>query len=183
MVTEKKVKVIGTQQYINAQTGEIEEMQVTNIEERDFNFTKVWLSNFLLTLDIIGNQKIKIAEHIIDNLDKENRFIGTIRSIAKETNTAPQTVNLTLKALLDADFLRKVQTGVYIVNPNIVFKGSHGARLNVLNSYSETKKEEMSIDDKIKGLQTVIENAQKQITKLEFERTPKLVKDTEKECV
>ena len=57
--TEKKVKVIGTQLYINATTGELEEMQVTSIENRDFNFTKVWMKNFIATLELVGNQKSK----------------------------------------------------------------------------------------------------------------------------
>ena len=35
--TKNKVKVIGTEQYINVATGELEEMQVTTIEERDYN--------------------------------------------------------------------------------------------------------------------------------------------------
>ena len=41
--TRKKVKVIGTETYINQQTGELQEMQVIDIEERDANFHKLWL--------------------------------------------------------------------------------------------------------------------------------------------
>jgi hypothetical protein len=36
--TTKKVKVIGTQQYINSNTGETEDFSVVSVEERDFNF-------------------------------------------------------------------------------------------------------------------------------------------------
>ena len=36
--TRKKVKVIGTETYIKQDTGEIAEMQVVKIEERDANF-------------------------------------------------------------------------------------------------------------------------------------------------
>ena len=39
--TSKKVKFLGTQSFINAATGEIVEMSVTDIEERDFNFVAV----------------------------------------------------------------------------------------------------------------------------------------------
>ena len=35
--TSKKVKVVGTQQYINATDGTVEDFQVMRIEERDFN--------------------------------------------------------------------------------------------------------------------------------------------------
>ena len=39
--TRKKVKVIGTETYIKQSTGELEEMQVMRIEERDANFHKL----------------------------------------------------------------------------------------------------------------------------------------------
>ena len=39
--TTKRVKVVGTEEYINTRTGELEQMQVTSIEDRDFNFTKM----------------------------------------------------------------------------------------------------------------------------------------------
>ena len=39
--TTKKVKVVGQVEYLNTNTGELETMNVTTVEERDFNFTKV----------------------------------------------------------------------------------------------------------------------------------------------
>ena len=57
VTTTKKVKVIGRQDYINVETGELESFDVTRIEDRDFNFTKVWMRNFISALDIVGNQK------------------------------------------------------------------------------------------------------------------------------
>ena len=45
--TRKKVKVIGTETYIKQDTGEIAEMQVVKIEERDANFHKLWLGHIL----------------------------------------------------------------------------------------------------------------------------------------
>ena len=38
--TRKKVKVVGTETYINQKTGELQEMQVIDIEERDANFSQ-----------------------------------------------------------------------------------------------------------------------------------------------
>ena len=80
--TQKKVKIVGTEQYINQRTGEIQEMQVINIQERDFNFHKIWLEHILTSIDLIGNQKTKLAFWIMNNLDKENRLIMTQREIA-----------------------------------------------------------------------------------------------------
>ena len=77
--TKNKVKVIGTEQYINVATGELEEMQVTTIEERDYNFTKIWMKNLILTMDIVGNQKTKFCFWLIDHLNRDNILIGTQR--------------------------------------------------------------------------------------------------------
>ena len=53
----KKVKFSGTQKFIKQDTGEIVEMNVTEIEERDANFHKVWLGHVIQSLDLIGNKK------------------------------------------------------------------------------------------------------------------------------
>lgn len=136
-VTQRKVKVHGTQQYINQETGEVETFETISVEDRDFNFTKVWLSDLLFKLDIISNKKIKVAGYIIDHLNGENMFIGTAKSIAQELDVSQKTVHETLRALIDCDFIRKVGSGgVYAVNPECVFKGGHDKRLRVLTTYS-----------------------------------------------
>ena len=103
--TKKKIKCIGTEQYINARTGEIEEMQVTSIEDRDFNFYKIWMRNFIATLDIVGNQKTKLCFWLIDHLDRDNKLIGTYRTIADKSGVGLDTVRINMKILLDADFM------------------------------------------------------------------------------
>ena len=152
ITTGKKVKYVGTEQYINARTGELEEMQVTSIEDRDFNFSKVWMRNFISTLDIVGNQKTKLCFWIIDHLNRDNKLIGTYRVIADESGISLDTVRVTMKILLDADFMRKQQNGVYIVNPDIVFKGSRSGRMNVLNQYNTSERVEMTDDEKLANL-------------------------------
>lgn len=150
--TTKKVKYIGTEQYINARTGELEEMQVTSIEDRDYNFSKVWMRNFIATLDIVGNQKTKLCFWIIEHVNKQNVLIGTMRSISKESGISLETVRKTMSILLDADFLRRVQNGVYIINPDIVFKGSRSGRMNVLNQYNLTARVELTDEEKLSNL-------------------------------
>lgn len=53
--TRKRVKVVGTETYIKQDTGELREMQVIDIEERDANFHKLWLGHILQSIDLIGN--------------------------------------------------------------------------------------------------------------------------------
>lgn len=166
--TSKKVKYVGTQQFLNTATGEIEDFQVTSIEERDFNFSKVWMRNFVATLDLVGNQKTKLAFWIIDNVNKENQLIATLRSMSDATGMSLETVRKTMSILQGADFLRKSANGVYVVNPDIVFKGTRNARINILNTYKELGYEEPKVSDeqKISNLQHSIEVLQDQLNQL-----------------
>lgn len=170
--TTKKVKYVGTQEFINADTGEIESMQVSSIEDRDFNFTKVWMRNLISTLDIVGNQKTKLCFWLIDNLNKENQINLTQRQIADKANISLQTVNITMKILLDADFLRRINTSSYMVNPDIMYKGQRPARLNLLSQYQDAVRVTLSDEEKLSNLlesinimQKKAEYLQKQITK------------------
>lgn len=139
--TRKKVKVIGTETYIKQATGELKELQLIDIEERDFNFHKVWLQHILNSIDLIGNQKTKLAFWIIEHLNKENQLTMTQRQIAQKSGISLDTVRLTMKALLDSNFLVKQNIGVYMVNPDVVFKGGKTDRLNILIQYHGVERE------------------------------------------
>lgn len=164
--TTKKVKYVGTQEFINTATGEFEKFNVTNIEERDFNFHKVWMRNFISTLDIVGNQKTKLCFWIIDNLNKENQLSYTYRQISEKTKISLETVRVTMGILLDADFLRRQNQGCYIVNPDIIFKGTRNGRLNILNQYQDAEKVELSDEEKLANIMKSIESMRKTTDKL-----------------
>lgn len=152
-VTRKKVKVIGTETYIKQDTGEITEMNVMSIEERDANFHKLWLGHILQSIDLIGNQKTKLAFWILDNLDSENKLTLTYRQIAEKSKVSYQTVHRTMQALIDSDFLVKINIGAYRVNPDVLFKGGKHNRLNVLIKYQSEKGS--GDDEKQDGTDTV----------------------------
>lgn len=140
-VTRKKIKVIGTQTYINQQTGEICEMNVMNIEERDANFHKIWLGHIIQALDMIGNQKIKVLNFLMENLNRENQLVMTQRKIAQKSGISYSTVAETMKALQEADFLVKINSGAYQINPDVLFKGGKNNRLRVLLDYNNAAQE------------------------------------------
>lgn len=139
--TRKMVKVVGTETYIKQDTGELREMQVIDIEERDANFHKLWLGHILQSIDLIGNQKTRLAFWILDHLDSNNLLIMTQRQIADKTGIARGTITTTLKALIDSNFLIMRQAGVYQVNPDVLFKGGKNARMNVLLQYHDAAAE------------------------------------------
>lgn len=143
ITTSKKVKFKGTETFINQTTGEIVEMQVTNIEERDANFHKIWLGHIIQSLDMIGNKKITVLSYILGNINRDNQLIATQSEIEKKLNISRKTINETFKMLINADFMKKEQIGVYRVNPNIVFKGGKGNRFNVLYRYQSIESNDL----------------------------------------
>ncbi|ENI8162574.1 replication/maintenance protein RepL [Escherichia coli] len=135
--TRKKVKIIGTTEYIDPKSGEPVKFQVINIEERDANFHKIWLSSVIQSLDLIGNQKIKFAFWLMEQANKSNEITLTQRQMAEKSKISLETVRRTVKALIESDFLKRKNMGVYLINPDTLFKGGAGERLNVLLSYGK----------------------------------------------
>lgn len=144
MRTTKKQKFVGYKDLIDPATGEHYPMQMNVLEDRDFNFHKVWLQHLVNSLDSISNQKLRLAFWIIDNLDKENKLTMTQRAIAEKSGMSLQTVSRTLKALQEGEpaFLEKINSGAYRVNPDVIWKGSHSNRMGVCYEYRTAEKQE-----------------------------------------
>lgn len=158
MKTTKKQKFVGYKILVDPETDETYPMQMNVMEDRDFNFHKVWLQHLVNSLDSISNQKLRLAFWIIDHLDRENQLIMTQRAIADATNMSTKTVNTTLKALCEAPegspaFLQRINSGAYRVNPEVIFKGSHSNRMGICYEYKETdtKQQKKEISDTLRG--------------------------------
>lgn len=146
-ITFKKQKFVGSKVLVDIETGEEYPMQMNVIEDRDFNFHKVWLQNLIMSMDSIANQKLKLAFWIIDNLTQDNMLIMTQRKISELTGISLPTVSKTIKLLCYPEekntipFLQKINSGAYRVNPNVLFKGSHNNRMGVCFQYIKTDSE------------------------------------------
>lgn len=148
--TFKKTKVIGKQTLLNQDTGEIIECDVVAYEQRDANFEKIWLGHVLSAIEEIGTAKIKVLSWLIKNKNaSDNCVIATQENIASFCNVSRQTVNATLKALETHGIISKHKEvkGVYMLNPNVIFKGAHGKRMNILLKYSEDYQRELDFND------------------------------------
>ena len=133
-------KIIQRQEYTNNATGEVETFDVMQ-QNGDFNFEKIWLGHLMQTLDMIGNQKIKVITYILTNRAKSNNiFIGSQRDIAKATGISLRTISMTIKALKEVDFIQEIKAGVYQINPDCIFKGHKGQRMNIVLQYNKIDK-------------------------------------------
>ena len=69
-----------------------------------------------MIVNAVGDKKSKLVLWIFDNLDSENNLVMTQEEIVKRTGMSSQTVNLTMKALLDNNILIKINSGAYKLN-------------------------------------------------------------------
>lgn len=142
--TSKKQKFVGIKTLVDPETGEKYPMQINQIEDRDFDFTKVWMKNLIYSLEPLGTQKIKVAFWIMDQLDKENQLIMTQRQIAEKSGVSLKTVSTTIKMLCAGDMplLQRINGGgAYRVNPAVMYKGSHQTRMGIAFQFMTTEAE------------------------------------------
>ncbi len=145
--TSKKIRVIGTKQFVDCETGEIKEMNVISQEDQDFNFEKFWISQIMFAIDEFGSKKLQLLMHLLKTRDKgNNTVLKTVREIAAETGISKETVNATLQILETNKIIRR-KIGVIFINPDVIFKGGHNKRMNVLIQYREVSQNEQSEHD------------------------------------
>lgn len=149
VTTTKKTKIVGTQKYLNQDTGEIIECQVMEIEERDANFQKFWLSHIMSAIDELSNAKMKLVFYIFENINPAtNILLKTIDEMAQETKISQRTIIDTLKILQKHDIISR-KIGAIILNPNVLFKGDTNKRRAILTFYSDSKSRVLPLAKKI----------------------------------
>lgn len=131
--------LIGQQkrEFLDTQTGEL--ILVDQITKRTYgtkNFWKCYLMDFLTVLGIIDSKQLDVFIYIVENTQQANNtFIGTYSKIAKDVGVCRQTIATIMKKLQDNNFVKKVQNGVWLVNPNILMKGNDTKRQILLSYY------------------------------------------------
>ena len=129
---------IGKMDITDAETGEIRSVNKMEIKSVDFNWNKIWLGHLLDVLDVIGNKKIAVMNWLLENRNPKNNEVSTTQRIVSDTmNVSLQTVSDTFKALQDANALKKVRNGLYLLNPDIIWVGGNDDRMDILLTYKK----------------------------------------------
>lgn len=122
---------------IDQDTGEL--VTVDQITKRIYgtkNFWKCYLMDFLAVLGIIDSKQLDIFVYICENTSESNNlFIGTYKKIAADVGASSRTIATIMKKLQEVNFIKKVQSGVWFVNPDILMKGNDHKRQILLNYY------------------------------------------------
>lgn len=141
-IGKRKVKINQAQQLMDLSTGEILDTSNFVIEDCDFNFEKAWILHLADIFNLIGNKSIQILSYFFENKNGDNLVFCTQRGIAKSLDVSQMTVNTVIQELKEANIISMPQQGVYRVNPDLIFKGGHKKRMNVLFQYKKEKEEE-----------------------------------------
>lgn len=125
---------------LDVQTGE--QIFVDQITKRVYgskNFWKCYLMDFLTVLGIVDSKQLEIFIFIVENTNQSNNiFLGTYKHISKQTSCSSRTIAKIMKKLQENNFIRKIQNGAWLVNPNILMKGNDTKR-QILLSYYESE--------------------------------------------
>lgn len=125
---------------LDTETGEI--IHVDQITKRTYgtkNFWKCYLMDFLSVLGIIDSKQLDIFIYIVENTNQANNtFLGTYKKIAKDVGVSEPTIAKIMKKLQENNFIKRLQAGAWLVNPNILMKGNDTKR-QILLSYYESE--------------------------------------------
>lgn len=144
--------LIGTQRkrLVDQDTGELIEVdQITKRVYGQKNFWKVYLMDFLQVLGILDSKQIDVLIYLLEHTDAStNTYIGTYRKTAEGSGCSLDTTTRVMKKLQDKGFIKKIQNGVYQVNPCIMMKGTEHKKQLLLNYYEDRKDpDQLSMDD------------------------------------
>ncbi|EPW43139.1 replication/maintenance protein RepL, partial [Streptococcus agalactiae] len=84
------------------------------------------------------SKQVDIFIYIVENTNQSNNtFLGTYDKIANDVGVSRPTIARIMKKLQENNFVKRIQNGAWLVNPNILMKGNDSKR-QILLSYYES---------------------------------------------
>lgn len=131
----------GSKRLIDEQSGEVIEVDNLYRKQTSGNFHKAYIIQLISMMDMIGGQKFKVVNYILDNIHWSNNILmGTTREIAKATNTSLQTVTITLKTLEEGNIIKR-RTGALMLNPELLMRGDDQKQKYLLLEFGQFEQE------------------------------------------
>lgn len=163
-------KYVGIETFVNEFTGEKVQMGVIE-KSLDILDKKGWrrviMSDLMEVIEKVGNKKIQVLSYLVDNMDGKNQINTTIAKICKDTNISNKTIIETIKALKDANLLRKFG-GVYVLNCEIISsygKSENNKYLAIKYNFTNQEIKVKSKDEEIKELEIKLQKLRKENNK------------------
>lgn len=133
--------LIGTRRkkLLDQETGEIIEVdQITKRVQGQKAFWKVYFVDFLQIVGLLDSKQIEVLAYILESTkSSDNTYIGTYRGTAAGAGVATETVRKAMKKLIEGNFIRKIQNGVYQVSPHLMTKGNEYKKHLLLSYFTD----------------------------------------------
>ena len=173
MVEQETTKIkVSEKVYIDPETRELVSVkEILKTYHGQQHFWKLYMSDFLHTLGItLESKQLDVVLYILSKVKtNDNMFIGTYDHIVEKGIASRPTIAKIFKKMQAAKLLVKKHAGAYMVNPNLLMKGSPGKRQALMIEFRSaeqaiTKGEKIEMQKEL--LQMQISKLQKQLNNL-----------------
>ncbi len=128
---------------------------IVPIGEKDSDFCKVY-NHFIDKLSDLSKSERKVFDWCLKNMDYENKvYILNQRKLAYILDLSYGTVRNVISSLVRKGLLKKVDNGLYLVNPSIACKTTADKRKSILIQFVEKEEYEEFISKINKEIENV----------------------------
>ena len=115
---------------------------IVPIGEKDTDFCKVY-NHFIDKLSDLSRSERKVFDWCLKNMDYENKvYILNQKKLASILNLSYGTVRNAVSSLTRKGLLKKVENGLYLVNPAVACKTTVDKRKNILIQFVDKEEYE-----------------------------------------
>lgn len=139
---------VGTKVYYDQVTGKPKEFQLNEKEIRDYNFYKYWPENLADFKRVATLKERDFFDWLVQHANSGNLVLGTYGSIAKDIKHSTRFVEKAIHKLMNTNVIVKVQNGAYLLNPNVIFKGTTSRRKYVAKRYEDFRNQQRIHEEK-----------------------------------
>lgn len=98
-------------------------------------FMIAYLSTIAEMLDVLGNKKMQVVKHILQDMDLgSNICLATVKELAEKSGAGKNTVIETLKLLEKAKIIQR-RTGAIMINPMLLHRGRESKEKALLTRF------------------------------------------------
>lgn len=136
-----KTKYMGSKELVDPKTGEVIQCDLIQQDVNGRrNFYIAYMYNVLKLFDVLGGQKFKVVEFIINNMNSDNQVLMTIKELSDKSEISLSTVKRTIKLLEENNLLVR-KTGVIMLNPKLFNNKKNYQEQYMLVKYNQIKNE------------------------------------------
>ena len=119
--------------------GVLTESKKYSEQDIDINFHKNWINKEWEVLEPKANNYVMLWFWIKKNVNPKNILIKSYSEIEKETGLEMKKIFSFMKTFQEKNGIKKIKYGMYMLNPDISFKGSTEARKKAIDEYNQIK--------------------------------------------